>query len=810
MNKLTKTNQIFFILFPIFYLFALRIFLGGLSSILSFLLSALFTIVVLFISPWLKVEQITAKLGKGNFIWIIFVVIFLASAAAMAYTDSQISAWIGIAAFCILTLGVHNSSCGKQFSIRWWIVTGLLAGVFAFVTVSFNQILTRFSEEEFFIAVQGGFIFIYWLLMAFVNSRNPEIPKIPNGRWMTIDFRIAIGVMGILFVMFGWRVVNGYQSSFFAKDEEIYPGISSETPFLCGTAIPKNQPGNESTFFNDYIQKISANPDLTAPDKGLLFLATGDANWAGAFRESILDEARQNLFTKPANSVKFDQYLASLRVYAYARVRSRLPDLFSKDEKNLIENWFHAVNRRAMTVEWVDWMYGLAFSAKPEGPYENQESGAGLIALLETEKLADPTLAQQNRDYLARHPRGWEARFRNTDDSIMYQFEWITNAYLQQLYTGIAPSQNVRQSFEWMLLQMLPDGRAPQYNLPIPYSLTGSLYFGAYLLKDPSFLWLAEKSLHAPWNAQFPESFITGTEQSVDFSGLSPTQGSCLLYGDSGLPTQVGPLAPDKVVFRDGWSDDDNYLLLNLRFTGWHRYKGTNTITVIDHGSPIINEQIYGAALSWLPKGRSLFRDKRIPRENLNGLQIHRHGLDAVLYQLLGFGSQWAQDPPFTASVVHFSTGPDMDTSQTLINDWHGWDHSRKIYLVHSGMIVVVDEANGPASESAAVTWNLVNPQKTTEGRFFLGDDSQKAELILLNDENGRFDLLHGEAQDNQNSEQVLYSGPNNGHLRLVSVILTGDWVGAQAKLSKTAGNEKLEIQQSEKSFELNLDMLEK
>lgn len=70
-------------------------------------------------------------------------------------------------------------------------------------------------------------------------------------------------------------------------------------------------------------------------------------------------------------------------------------------------------------------------------------------------------------------------------------------------------------------------------------------------------------------------------EEPASLGGRSSTKGSCLLYSDLGLPNQKGPLAPDKIVFRDGWSPDVAYLLVNLRFTGWHRYKATGTVTLV-------------------------------------------------------------------------------------------------------------------------------------------------------------------------------------------------------------------------------------
>ena len=505
---------------------------------------------------------------------------------------------------------------------------------------------------------------------------------LPGSLWLHANPRILLAVVLLLATISGLEVVKSYQASFYAPTAQLYPGISTDSPFLCGT-VDSSGGGTVSgaSFFADYIQRVAANPNQTAVEQGFLYLATGDIKWAAAFHTSLLDEANHSLFTTPANSVKFDQYLAAQRVYAYARVRQRLPDLFSPEEQTHIADWFHAINRRTLTVEWVDYLYGMAFSMIPEGPYENQENGAGLIAILEAENLADPALLAHNQNYLARNWRGWEARFRNTDDLLLYQAEWITNAYFQKLYTGQAPAQNVRNSFEWILLQMLPDGRAPQYNLPYDYDLTATLYFGAGLLQDGRFLWLANQSLHEPENAGIPFHPQLGTEQAINLSGAAPTQGSCLIYGDLGLPTQAGPLAPDKIVFRQGWSPGDLYLLLNLRFEGWHRYKGSNTVTLIDQGGMLVNERINGDAFAWLPKGRSLFRDKRIPRENLNGFQIDRQGLDAVLVQLLSYGSTWAQDPPFTVQVDGFSTGAGMDVSQTSLVGWHGWTQTLQDFL---------------------------------------------------------------------------------------------------------------------------------
>ena len=107
-----------------------------------------------------------------------------------------------------------------------------------------------------------------------------------------------------------------------------------------------------------------------------------------------------------------------------------------------------------------------------------------------------------------------------------------------------------------------------------------------------------------------------------------------MIYGNSGLPEQTGPLAADKVVLRNGWDADDLYVMLNLRFSGWHRYKASNAISLIYAGAPLVEEQYTQEAIPWLPTGRALVRDKRIQIEQLNTLLIKRSGLDAVLNTL--------------------------------------------------------------------------------------------------------------------------------------------------------------------------------
>jgi len=515
-------------------------------------------------------------------------------AATYALTESTWAAWVLLFAVYVLLVGLDRAlTYGVSLPWRWGI-HGMLSLGGGFLPVAISQIESRFADEEFFVAVQALALSFLWLLLLGIwNLTSRPDPSPAQGgirlerRWLSVSllFVTLIGLGG---------TVRAYQRSFYPLDAPPYPGVSREDPFVCGEVNNPSRTVEGEQVFRRLLARVEANPRKGTPEYGMLALGTGDRGWAEAFHEALLDEASQGAYTGPAHSVKSVQHEAALRVYYFPRVQAEFPDLFSDEDVAHLKEWFAAINRRALTVEWVDWMYAMAFTKWPGGPYENQENGAGLLALLEAEGLAASALSSANRDYLASNPRGWQTRFRNTDDAFFYQLEWITNAYFQSLYTGSAPRENMELSFEWLMSQALPDGSRLQYNHVARPSLAGIAYLGAELLDDPRYLWIADRALE---NLEAKGEYLfaqPGVEGPVRLDGRSPSMGSCLLYGNSGLPNQDGPLAPDKIVFRDGWSKDSIYLLLNLRFSGWHRYKATNTITLVHQDPPLVTELLSG------------------------------------------------------------------------------------------------------------------------------------------------------------------------------------------------------------------------
>jgi hypothetical protein len=676
------------------------------------------------------------------------------------------------------------------------LVTALFSACAALLIVYTLGLTTRFSEEEFFMGLQiaGLGVVGLALYLALWRVAGP-VPRLPKAeRDSRLPGMLVLGTAALILVLVPLALVRTYQQSFFSSTAPAYLGLNPESPFECQVLSTENEAGYAGAeVFDRLLDGVEANPRAAAPEFGMLALGRQNLDWAERYRTAMLAEAAQGRFTGPANSIKYGQYEAALRIYYYPHLLEAFPSLFSQEDQHILRAWFAAINRRTLTPEWVDWMYGLAFNRWLEGPYENQESGAGLLALLEAYGLADPALAQQNRAYLDREQRGWQARFRNTDDAVIYQPEWIYNALFQSLYEQTPPPQDaVRRSFEWITAQARPTGAPLGYNHVAPISLGGIAYLGAVLLEDTEMLWISGRALDYLAAHEGRLSAVPGAETQVDFSATPPGMGSCLLYGDSGLPTTIGPLAADKIVLRRGWEPEDPYLLLNLRFTGWHRYKATGAIIAIDQGGPLAVEQLSGEQAAWLPSGRSLFRDKRLPRENLNALLIPQAGLARMMVTLTGAGSPWAQDPPFYAQVAEFTAGETYSAAEIITPGWNGWEHFRRVHLDAAGPVVVYDYAAGPGSETAAVAWHLVTeaapggplvllaPQAVHRVPLPGSEAGGPAEVLLIPLEAGR--LLF--TLESQGITGVQYLPQRGGELKLITVFLAREWVGAAANLS--------------------------
>jgi hypothetical protein len=634
---------------------------------------------------------------------------------------SSVSAWFfcsGI--FTILLLIEPTFTSHKTSLIRWLMRFGfaLLSGS---VIAILSSMETRFSEEEFFYAIQSIFLSTIWLFLRIISGLFPSKVIVRGYRFPLKFSGVFLITSSIILVI---SSIFSYQRSFYPAQASLYPGISEDRPFMCGKAERDPTIYQSLLIYENYIHRIEALIDKTPPETGFLALATGQTSWYELFKQQLLAEATQMEFTQPAHSIKYSQYQASLRVFFYSQILKARPSLFSTEEQNVIQDWFRKINHRALIIEWVDLLYAIAYAKIPSGPYENQDIGPGLLSLLEINHFSNPSLQIRNRNYLEKNLRGFSTRFRNTDDAFFYQSEWMDNAYFQSFLSGSINQQKLNTAKEWLLIQAVPDGFPLAYNQPSPADIAGSMMQLNTLNNNPAQLWLAGRVLEYSLNKGLLFRVRPGIEYPADENVKSPTIGSCLVFGDSGLPNQEGPLAPDKIIFRNKWSPEAKYLALNLRFTGWHRYKATNNIILYYEEEPIIVEDVQGKLFDWLPEGRSLFRDKRIPRENLNGLIVEREGMDYVVSILTGVGSQWAQDPPFYADIDLFLNEEGYDYSRTTIRDWNGWVHQREIYFYHQGPTIIIDLVEATQKKNGGIVWNFSGKVELSGNSLIINPDN--------------------------------------------------------------------------------------
>lgn len=448
---------------------------------------------------------------------------------------------------------------------------------------------------------------------------------------------------------------------------------------------------------------------------GALSLLTGDEKWAKEFKNLLIEDARNNLFVG-AGSYRIWQYETTMRADYYNLLSDAHPDLFADSENELILNWFNKINEQGFKIPWDDYIYSFIFKKTPDGLYANQEIGTGMISVL-SDVLKDkyPESSRKDKDYIFNHGVGWKGNFRNPDDGIVYHQQiWVKNAYMMAKYGGqekYLKSINAKNSFEWVLAQWPPNGMSPAYNSPSIYTPFDIMYLGANLFHDGRYLWLANIMLDDEMkNPNRKIDYIIGLEYlNESLSPITPEVRSCYIRGTTGIAQKPAAIKPDKIVLREGWNKDSLYALLNLRFSGWHSYKATNSFISVMYGEPFVVEKLELKNHPWIPKGKADHRDKKIDRTELNGFQIEKTGLQEVIYQITGLGNEWAQDPPRFAEVLAFNSTPIADYSITRISDWHGWDNTRTSVMVkgNDSFIVVFDQNKGKSDGKVAVKWHL-------------------------------------------------------------------------------------------------------
>lgn len=494
-------------------------------------------------------------------------------------------------------------------------------------------------------------------------------------------------------------------------------------------------------LLNGLDSKCLANTDKDEIfSHGLAAITNHDLEYAILFKDELLKEAKEGKFTEPSHSMKIKQTLAMFRGYYYLEVKRIYPYLFSDDERKIIIDWFVRITERTFTREWSDFYYALAFWKPITAPYRNQENGTGaLVVFAEIIKNKRPDLAKKAIDYVRNNAVMWKQNFRNTDDSISYQALWIYNCYnvARLLYPEWLNNGFSRKSFDWLKNQWPPDGSPLGYNPDPDVLVPDIMYLGSHLHKDGTYKWLGDKMMkYALDHNKELLGFRPGLVfKSNNIAPVKPTVGSLFMSGPGNLVQFPSENRPDKIVFREGWEQDDFYALLNLRFDGWHAYKGTNSFISIRYGEPFVVEDLVKKSWDWLPAGRAKRRDKNICRSRLNGFQLEGSIFRGVFNKVLGFEDTWKQDVPKFALVEDFISTKKVDFSRTIISKWCNWTNVRICLLVKGNYFIVCDFNSGKNKKKHAVSWHMRGKLSKSSNRMHFKQAKHDMSLFLCSDE---------------------------------------------------------------------------
>lgn len=675
-------------------------------------------------------NKLIGKSGKKELLYSIFIVLILIGLfigllfCGKYKIDSYLflilsfMIWIGIGTNFFLK-SLRKDIKHYAMSLFGACIGGITAGFF--IGFAYAQRINFSIDEGYFLLTVFLLCFIgVALSITFILTAIVAEKLSPKNYSTLSTFRIsknkkAITILAVILLVICSSMFSYWERLDLNNDKK-YEMQKPDIFFFCSKLENENIEIPMKYCKEDVIKLLEKKPNRDISTFAILYILSQDDKWADEFKTILLQEANEKKFANSKGSVKGFQYHAMIRAYYFLLVTEKNPCLFNETEKNQVVDYFKEINEDAFRVRWVDLIYALLQRKLPAGPYPNQEMGIGLLSIL-SEAMKDeyPELSKRDKDYTDEFGVGWKGNFRNPDDMIVYgQSAWITNAYMLGEYGGqedYLRSDNAKKSFEWILLQWPSNGMSPAYNVPSDYTPFDIMILGGYLFKDGRYFWLAQRMLEDEIRNidRQRDLFVCLDKWDENLPLVQPKVGSCYIKGTTGTATKPGPLKPDKIVFREGWTKDSIYALLNLRFSGWHSYKATNCFVSIMHGEPFVAEKLELRQHSWLPKAKADHRDKKIMREELNGFQIEKIGFEKIVYEITGFGSPWAQDPPRFAEVIAFNSTPIADYAITKISDWHGWTHERASVLVKgkNSFLVVFDYAKGKDKREVGISWHL-------------------------------------------------------------------------------------------------------
>ncbi|MDR2552257.1 MAG: hypothetical protein LBD31_03705, partial [Treponema sp.] len=452
----------------------------------------------------------------------------------------------------------------------------------------------------------------------------------------------------------------------------------------------------------------------------------------------------------------FDGYTLALLVHSWLIVKA--DPLFSRmgydKEKEKIEDWFYA---RAQLM----WRDRDSPAWKTYRPYDNQEIGIGVCTVLaELFKDRDPALTENFHALSDSRLVGWEKKNGNLDDTLFYTPVFCKVMWFYAHYRGredLLRLENCRASFENVLQQQPGNGIFMLYNWTQYGSAADMMALGASLFQDGRYKWMAcrfiqerlekrnrrqryacrnitTESLAAEYGPEgnkelevvIAEELSRGDRYDHVWEGLTDNIFHLWYFWDDSLPPErprnygialektagqgrwphdPEPVLPDKVVFREGWAENDLFMIMNLwggqnspaGETVSHRYPASNEIISLVCGEQFLTQNI-----------NQITRDVHIHRRELNAfcLKKNREWLNAAQNGEGTFGVYPALNL-YNAELRFFAAFPEVEASKSTLYDYHGWTNERTILYRRGRYAAVFDQCFGPAEAEGGVRWHL-------------------------------------------------------------------------------------------------------
>jgi hypothetical protein len=619
-------------------------------------------------------------------------------------------AFLSYLLFIHLSMNIFQKKNKSKFDLRELVASGIGGGVGGFVITLMYHILTKNSTAESYITITGFLLINLGFMLGILSNFWIQVTEKISLKTFDNGGYSPLGVTVLLIIVVSFSILIFYVIGLNQITEMGHNTIPTKT-ITCTNIENTEESGEKDYTKQELTGFLSKNPDKDFSVIASLYLLSGKEKYSEILKNYYFNESVNQRFTGPTGGNKAKQYRATLRAAYYDEIISREPDFFTPLEKKELENWFYKINLQIFKVEWIDYVYAALFKKKPEGPYENQENGVGALSVFFNVSKFDNQIRNRNLEYTKEKGVGWSRNWRNPDDSFFYQGLWIKNAFFMSKYTGLElfyNETNLKKSFEWMLVQLLPDGLTPGYNNPDPNRFPlDVMVLGSKLLQDGRYKWIVNRMMELDYKAEMKNIYGVHYWED-DLKPIKPKIGSCYINGTTGIAIKPGQSRPDKIVFRDGWDKNSTYALLNLRFAGWHSYKGTNSYVVIYHGKPFIVEDIEKEEFDWmLPSSSRLYNDKKIDRADLNGIQVEKRGIEEKVNKITGLADEWSQTPPKYAKLDFLRFGDGVDYSRTVISDWNGWNNYRVSILFKNNFFIVIDHLLSENSGKVRSLWHL-------------------------------------------------------------------------------------------------------